>query len=71
MKAIKKETQAAQDFDRLKVRLKSTWMTGDHNLSPAISKRKQSGFSGSSASHRESDCLMSIVVRVPTPALRG
>jgi LytS/YehU family sensor histidine kinase len=67
MKAIKKETQATQDFDRLKVRLKSTWMAGDHDPSPAISMRKQSGSSGGSAAHQESACLMSVVVRRLTP----
>ena len=69
MKAIKKETQATQDSDRLKVRVKSAWVvTGDHDLSSAVSKRKQSGFSGGSTSHRESGCLMSVGVRRLTPS---
>ena len=66
MNGIKKETQTTQDFDRLKVRLKSTWMTGAHDLTPASSKRKQSGFSGSSASHGKSG--RSVLVRRLTPS---
>jgi hypothetical protein len=38
MNAISKEAQATQDCDRLKARLKTTWMTGDFDLSPAISE---------------------------------
>ena len=68
MNAITKETQATPDFDQLKVRLKSTRMTGDHDLSPAISKRNQIGFSGGSAPHQQSGCLMSVVVRRLTPS---
>jgi two-component sensor histidine kinase len=68
MKAIKKETHATQDFDRLKVRMKSTWMTGDHDFSPTISEGKPSGFSGGSESDREAAGLMSVVVRRLTPS---
>lgn len=32
MNAIAKETPATNDFDQLKVRLKTTWMTGDYDL---------------------------------------
>src|SRR4051794_35631727 len=32
MNAIAKETQTANDFDQLKTRLKTTWMTGDYDL---------------------------------------
>jgi len=32
MSAIAKNTQTAEDFDQLKARLKSTWMTGDYDL---------------------------------------
>ena len=32
MNAIATETQATKDFDQLKIRLKTTWMTGDYDL---------------------------------------
>ncbi len=32
MNAIGKETQTTKDFDQLKIRLKTTWMTGDYDL---------------------------------------
>ena len=32
MNAIAKETQTTKEFDQLKVRLKTTWMTGDYDL---------------------------------------
>jgi ubiquinone/menaquinone biosynthesis C-methylase UbiE len=32
MDAIGKETQTTTDFDQLKIRLKTTWMTGDYDL---------------------------------------
>jgi SAM-dependent methyltransferase len=32
MNAIAKETQATQEFDQLKIRLKTIWMTGDYDL---------------------------------------
>jgi SAM-dependent methyltransferase len=32
MNAIAKETETAEEFDRLKTRLKATWMTGDYDL---------------------------------------
>jgi ubiquinone/menaquinone biosynthesis C-methylase UbiE len=32
MSAIAKETEGAKDFDQLKTRLKTTWMTGDYDL---------------------------------------
>src|SRR5215471_5609264 len=31
MNAIEKETQTTQDFEQLKTRLKTTWMTGDYD----------------------------------------
>ena len=31
MNAILKETQVTQEFDQLKARLKTTWMTGDYD----------------------------------------
>ena len=68
MNAIKKETRTTQDLDQLKVRLNLTRMRGDQHLSPAIAKRKRSGFSGGSVSHQQSGCLMSVVVRRLTPS---
>src|SRR5215510_8918702 len=32
MNPIAKETQAPKDFEQLKTRLKTTWMTGDYDL---------------------------------------
>jgi len=32
MNAITKETQTTKEFDQLKIRLKTTWMTGDYDL---------------------------------------
>ena len=32
MNAIAKEIQTTKDFDQLKTRLKTTWMTGDYDL---------------------------------------
>ena len=68
MNAVKKETKTTQDLDELKIHPKSRWMTGNYSLSPAISKRTRSGFSGSSTSHPESGCLMPVVVQRLTPS---
>jgi hypothetical protein len=32
--AITKGTQATKEFDQLKIRLKTTWMTGDYDFFP-------------------------------------
>jgi LytS/YehU family sensor histidine kinase len=68
LNAVKKETKTTQDLDELKIHPKSRWMTGNYSLSPAISKRTRSGFSGSSTSHPESGCLMPVVVQRLTPS---
>lgn len=42
MNATAIETQTSKEFDELKIRLKTTWMTGDYDLFSRFMEKAQS-----------------------------
>jgi hypothetical protein len=46
MSTITKETEASQNFEQLKTRLKTTWMTGDYDVFSRFMEKDATQFFG-------------------------